>query len=101
MMIRKKNLERDLSQDSNQHFRFAYLVVSGGMLLCELVLLIVLLWKHPSLTQAQVYLFLLLSGAAVMPLVFGICAYLASISSLRGEKKDDQQNTSDSPFPLQ
>ena len=72
MMIKRKNPEQDQYHDVNRHFRTAYLVVSGTMLCCELALLLVLLWKQPSLTQAQVYLFLLISGAVVMPLFLGM-----------------------------
>ena len=93
--------DRDQCQDFNRHFRSAHLVVSGGMLLCELVLLIVLLWTRPSLTPAQVYLFLLVSGAVVMPLLFGLLAHSASTPSLGDEKKEGQQNTSGSSSPLQ
>ena len=71
MMTIRKNPERDPYQDINRHFRSAHLVVSGGMLLCELSLLTVLLWRYSALTQAQVFMFLLVSVAVIMPLFLG------------------------------
>ncbi len=79
-------------QDNQQHFRNAYLTVSGAMLLCELLLLAVLLWRRPSLTQMQVYGFLLLSGAVLIPLFLGILADSARTRSLVHKKRENPQH---------
>ncbi len=90
-MTRRKSFEQSQHQDIHREFQFAYLVVSAGMLLCELALLAVLLWRHPSLTQAQVFLFVLVSGVVAMPLFLGLVAHSARTPSLKDEKEDDQQ----------
>ncbi len=95
MMRERKKSAPHLRQNRRSHFRDAYLVVSGTMLLCELLLLAVLCWKHPSLAQAQVPVLLLLSGAVLMPLFLGVLAHSARTPSRYHEEREEQQNTHD------
>ncbi len=91
-MDKRNKLDSHSRQDHQQHFRNAYITVSGTMLLCELLLLAVLLWRHSYLTQMQMYGFLLLSGAVLIPLFLGILADLARTPSLVHKKRGNQQH---------
>lgn len=94
-MMRQRKKSAHLRQNRQSHFRDAYLVVSGTMLLCELLLLAVLCWKHPSLAQSLVPVLLLLSGAVLMPLFLGVLAHSARTPSRYHEEREEQQNTHD------
>ncbi len=97
MMLERKNQQRSPHQDDQRHFRNAQLIISGVMLLGELLLLVVLFWRQPSFLQTPMFflLFLLVSGAVLLPLFLGFLVYSARVSSLFLEKVEDQQNTED------
>lgn len=92
-MDEKKKLASQPRQVRHYPFRDVYLVISGTMLFCELLLLVVLFWKHPSLVQMHIPLLLLVSGTVLMPLILGILAHSARTPFQK--KRKSQQNTRD------
>lgn len=89
-MDQRKRLDLYPRQNSQPSFRNAYIAVSGTMFFCDLLLLIALLWRHPSLSQTQVFVLLIVSGAALLPLFLGAVAHSARISSFLRERRKDR-----------